>query len=156
MTAEVWHGNDSESHWWLMLAPAKISEQEGLDVPVTELSAPHALCPPSTQGCQDCAHQVPVRTTTAATWRTLGKHGEAMSVRIWTLLLVSFLINLMCSFVFFHLATCALKLIAPQDFVFAYRDILFIRVHVDISVAALPEWTERHRTFPKIAYCIFM
>ena len=46
----------------------------------------------------------------------LWKKGVVMSVRIWMLLLVSFLIYLMCSFVFFHLATYALKLIAPQDF----------------------------------------
>lgn len=43
------------------------------------------------------------------------------------LLLVPFLINLMFNFVFSHLATYALKLIAPQDSVFAVRDILFIR-----------------------------
>lgn len=41
----------------------------------------------------------------------------------------------MCSFVLFHLATSALKLIAPRDFVFAYRDILFIRLS--------PRWHQR-------------
>lgn len=42
---------------------------------------------------------------------------KVMFVRLWVLPRVSVFINLMCSFVFFHLATYTLKLIAPQDFV---------------------------------------
>lgn len=41
--------------------------QRARDVPVTELFAPHVLCPPSTLGCQDCARQELARMTTAAT-----------------------------------------------------------------------------------------
>lgn len=87
----------------------------------------------------------------------LWKEDKVTFVPIWVLPLVSFFINLMCSFVFFHLATYTLKLIAPQDFVFAHCDILFIRwFHVDINVAPLAEWTERLHITQEIAYCIFM
>lgn len=50
-----------------LLAAAEISEGRRHDVPVTELSAPRGPHPPSTPGCQGCAHQESARTTAAVT-----------------------------------------------------------------------------------------
>lgn len=77
---------------------------------------------------QSCPHHTPyvlpplgdVRIVLIKSWRErqqqrpeeLWKKDEAASVWIWLLPLVLSVINLMCSFVLFHLATYALKLIA--------------------------------------------
>lgn len=61
----------------------------------------------------------------------LCKKDNVIIVTIRVLLLVLFFINQMCSFVFFHLATYTLKLIALQDIMFAHCNILFIRIHID-------------------------